>query len=344
MRLFAFLLLAVLLLLRPALALSEPENTQSDLRFLRIATGETGGTYYVVGSEIATAISNPPGGDTCSQGGACGVPGLLAAAVASDGSVENVEALHSGKAGTAFVQSDIAYAAHSGAAGWPKNASVPELRAIAALYPEVVHIVTRADSGITKIEDLAGRHVSISQTGSGTRLDAQLVLEAAGLPDSRLVLSEMTMAEAAKQLEDGSLDAFFVVGGWPMSALSGLAEKVTLRFLPINGALAHRLMASHPFFQTANLPAETYAGQDKPVPTLSVAALWVTTSNQPDQLIYDITRVLWNDYTQGQLRGSHDAADRISRSNALNGISIPLHPGAERYYRGAGLLKNGAQP
>lgn len=332
----AMLLLA---LTQPSLAESPVKsNGEPPLRFFRIGNGETSGTYYAVGGVIASAISNPPGGLGCEAGGDCGVPGLLAAALASAGSVENIRALGEGRLESAFAQSDIAHLAQTGDPSWPADQPVPGLRAIAALYPEAAHIVARKDPGLTGIKDLAGKRVSIGPAGSGTQIDAQLVLKAAGLQADQLDLRDLTTAEAARQMRAGDLDAFFMVSGWPGDVLTSLAGQSDVSLLPIDGALADHLLADHAFFRRETLPAGTYPGQTVAVETLSVPALWLTTADQPDQLIHDITRVLWNDNTLRQLRLGHPAGRAIRREDALSGISIPLHPGARDYYQGAGML------
>ncbi|TRW96172.1 TAXI family TRAP transporter solute-binding subunit [Paracoccus sp. M683] len=344
-RSFLFLIGLATLMLMPFSAPAQTDGeTAANVTFFRIATGETTATYYAIGSEIAAAISNPPGGTDCGDGGACGVPGLLAAALASEGSVQNIRALRDGRVESGLAQADIAHSAQTGGPGWHGDAQAGQLRAIAALYPEAIHLVARADSGITSIADLAGKRVSINQPGSGTRIDAQLVLQAAGLPDNRLILSELPVDQAARQLREGGLDALFMVGGWPVAGLTALAGQTDITLVPIEGPLADRLLTQHPFFRRETLPAGTYPGQHGDVQTLSVAALWLTTADQPDQLIHDITRVLWNDYTQQQLLESHPAAHAIARERALQGLSVPLHPGAAAYYRGAGLLKGATPP
>ncbi|MFV0303764.1 MAG: TAXI family TRAP transporter solute-binding subunit [Paracoccus sp. (in: a-proteobacteria)] len=339
MRHLLFVLLSLASLLQAGTALAQDDRTAPTLRFFRIGSGETSGTYYAIAGVIAAAISNPPGGARCDEGGACGVPGLLAAALASEGSVQNIRALRDGSLESALVQADIAHSAQTGGPGWQGAERADKLRAIAALYPEAIHLIARADAGIASINDLAGKRVSVSQPGSGTRIDAQLVLQAAGLPDERLVLSELSTDEAARRLRAGELDAFFMVGGWPVAGLTTLASQTDILLLPINGPLADRLIARHPFFRPETIPAGTYAGQSKPVETLSVAALWLTTADQPEALIHDISRLLWNENTQRMLRLGHPASHAISPENALSGISIPLHPGAESYYIGAGLLR-----
>lgn len=316
------------------------ETPRPKVEFFRIATGETSATYYAIGSEIAAALSNPPGGAPCDQGGGCGVPGLLVGAMASEGLVSNIAALRDGLVESAFAQADIAHMAQTGGPGWEGDKQAKDLRAIASLYPEAIHLVVRADAGIDDFPDLAGKRISINQPGSGTRIDAQLVLQAAGLPDDRLILSELSTDQAARSLRAGELDAFFMVGGWPVAGLTSLAGQTDIKLLPIEGPLADRLIARHPFFRPETLPAHSYPGQTSPVQTVSVSALWLTTADQPEKLIHDITRVLWNDYTQAWLHQGHETAKAIQSQNALSGVTVPLHPGAAEYYRGAGLLKD----
>lgn len=319
---------------------STVENPRPQVEFFRIATGETSATYYAIGREIAAAVSNPPGGAACDQGGDCGVPGLLVGALASKGSVSNIAALRDGLVESAFAQADIAHMAQTGGPGWEGENKADNLRTIASLFPEAVHLVVRDEAGIDDLSDLVGKRISINQPGSGTRTDAKLVLEAAGLPDDSLIISELSTDQAASSLLAGELDAFFMVGGWPVSGLTSLAGQTDIKLLPIEGPLADRLIARHPFFRPETLPAHTYPGQTAPVQTVSVAALWLTTAGQPDKLIHDITRTLWNDYTQARLHQGQETAKAIQSQNALSGVTVPLHPGAADYYRGAGLLKD----
>lgn len=325
--------IAALMIATPVVADDDP------LIFFRIGNGATSGTYYPIGSIIAAAISNPPGGESCEQGGACGVPGLLASALASAGSVANIRALRDGKIESGFAQADVAHAAQTGQDDWAGAAQATDLRAIAALYSEAIHIVARADAGIATVQDLRGKRVSLNEDGSGTRIDAQIVLDMAGISPDELMVSTSTTDKAARQLRSGDLDAFFFVGGWPSPAISELAGQTDIMLVPIEGELAQQLMQRHVFFLTHEVPAHVYPGIDLPVTTLSVPALWLTRADQPEQLIHDITRVLWNENTQKQLRANHPIGKRILRDQALTGISIQLHPGAARYYREAGLLK-----
>ena len=312
---------------------------EAKLTFFRIGNGSTAGTYYPIGGIIAAAISNTPGGAPCADGGACGVPGLLASAMATAGSVENVESIGRGRLESGFAQADVAHWAQTGTGNFAGLPPIENLRAIATLYPETLHIVARADAGIHSLADLRGKRVSLDEPGSGTLVDARLVLDAAGINDADLTVMHLPATRAAVALREGDLDAFFFVGGYPAPAISQLAGQADVTLVPIDAAVAETLTGNGAFFLRGTVPQGTYRGVGADVDTLTVGALWVTSAEQPKELIHAITRVLWNDNTMHQLEVGHPIGRRIRRENALDGIAIPLHPGAERYYREAGLLK-----
>lgn len=311
---------------------------EDELIFFRIGNGSTAGTYYPIGGIIAASISNPPGGAACADGGACGVPGLLASAVATAGSVENVELINRNMLESGFAQADVAHWAQTGTGNFAGLPPIESLRGIANLYPETMHIVARADANISSLSDLRGKRVSLDEPGSGTLVDARLVLDAAGISDADMTVMHLPATRAAVALREGKLDAFFFVGGYPAPAISQLAGQADVTLVPIGEEVAEKLTGSDAFFLRGTVPQGIYRGVLADVPTLSVGALWVTSAQQPDDLIYAITRVLWNDNTMRQLQVGHPVGRRIKRESALDGIAIPLHPGAERYYREAGLL------
>src|SRR3954468_10189015 len=173
-------------LLAGAAFLPMSAHAQHDITFFRILTGGTVGTYFPIGGLIANAISNPPGSRPCNDGGSCGVPGLVATSVASNGSVANAAAVAAGTAQSGFVQSDVAYWAYNGTGIYQGRPKVDGLRAIANLYPESIQLVVRKGSGIKSVPDLRGRKVSLDEPGSGTLVDARLILAAYGLSEKDL--------------------------------------------------------------------------------------------------------------------------------------------------------------
>ena len=310
-----------------------------EMSFFRIGTGGTAGTYYPIGGLLANAISAPPGSRACEDGGACGVPGLVASALAANGSVANVNAIEGGTLESGFAQGDVAAWAQTGTGIWEGKPAAEKLRAIANLYPESIHLVASKDSGIASVADLKGKRVSLDEPGSGTLVDAQIILQGAGLTEKDISPEYLKPDQAADLMKDGAMDAFFFVGGYPAGAIAELASQQPVVIVPIDGALAEKITAEYKFFAPDTVPAGTYEGQAANVPTISVGAQWITSADQPDELIYGITKALWNDATRKQLDAGHAKGKAIVEQNALNGLGLPLHSGAERFYREAGLLK-----
>jgi hypothetical protein len=297
--------------------------------FFRIGTGGTAGTYYPIGGLIANAISGTSGG---------GVAGLVATAVASNGSVANINAIQGGSAESGFSQSDVAYWAYTGTGLYEGKGKVGDLRLIATLYPETIHLVARKDSGIKSVADLKGKRVSLDEPGSGTLVDARIVLAAYGLSESDVEAEYMKPGPAGDRLRDGALDAYFFVGGYPAGAVSELATASGISLVPISGPEVDKLLGEYRFFAKDKVPADTYAGVGE-TETISVAAQWVTSAKQPDDLVYNIVKAMWSDATRKALDAGHAKGKLITLQNATTGLGIPLHPGAERFYKEAGVLK-----
>src|SRR5690625_2672736 len=307
-------------------------------QFFRIGTGGTAGTYYPIGGMIANAISAAPGSRPCEEGGSCGVPGLIATAVSANGSVANVNAVAGGTLESGFSQSDVATWAQTGTGIWEGREAVEGLRAIANLYPESIHLVASAKSGIESVGDLAGKRVSLDEPGSGTIVDARIILEAHGLSEDDVEAAYLKPEQAAERMQDGAMGAFFFVGGYPAGAIAELASQTAIVLVPIAGDEASAIIDEYGFFAEETIPAGSYPGVDADVPTISVGAQWITHADQPEELIYEITKALWNDDTRALFDAGHARGKQITLETALDGVGIPLHPGAERYYREAGLL------
>ncbi|BBD41042.1 hypothetical protein Amn_pb00330 (plasmid) [Aminobacter sp. Y103A] len=322
-----------------ASALAIGVSGAQDIQFFRIATGGTAGTYFPIGGLIANAISNPPGSRACEEGGSCGVPGLVATAVASNGSVANVNGINGGSLESGFSQSDVAYWAYTGTGIFADKGAVDKVRAIANLYPESIHLVARADAGIQSVADLKGKKVSLDEPGSGTLVDARLILEAYGLSESDVEAEFLKPNQAADLMRDGNMDAFFFVGGFPAGAITELATSLSITLVPITGTEAEGLLGKYQFFAKHVVPAGTYKGVDTDTDTVSVGAQWITSTDQKDDLVYEITKALWNKNSRALLDSGHAKGKSITLETALDGIGIPLHPGAERYYKEAGVLK-----
>lgn len=293
--------------------------------FFRIGTGGTAGTYYPVGGMLANAISAPPS--------------LILTAQASNGSVANINAVASGQAESGFSQADVAAWAYTGTGLFEGKGKIEDLRLIANLYPESLHFVATKSSGVKSIAELKGKRVSLDEPGSGTLVDARIILKAFGIAESDIKAEYLKPNQSADKIKDGSLDAFVFVGGYPTAAISELAATGNgVVLLPIDGAPAEAIRKEYPFFATDNIPANTY--KDVPaVATLAVGAQWVTSAKQPDDLVYNITKALWSDKTRAVLDAGHAKGKVIRKETALAGAGIPVHPGAARFYKEVGLSK-----
>ena len=292
--------------------------------FFRIGTGGTAGTYYPVGGMIANVISNPPA--------------LVSTAVATNGSVANVNGIVGGNMESGFSQADVAYWAFSGTGSFEGKPKIEELRTIANLYPESVHIVVK--KGVAKtVADLKGKRVSLDEPGSGTLINAKAILAAYGISEKDIKPEYVKPNQAADKLKDGSIDAFFITGGYPLAAVSELVTATGgVEILPITGPEADALMKAAPFFAVDEIPTNTYKDIGA-VKTLAVGAQWVTSSKISNDTVYAVVKALWSDKTRAVLDAGHAKGKLITTANALKGLAVPLHAGAEKFYKEAGILK-----
>ena len=310
------------LTLAAALALSGAVQAQ---QFFRIGTGGTAGTYYPVGGMIANAVSQPGK--------------IIVTAQASNGSVANVNGISGGAMESGFSQADVATWAQKGTGIYEGKPNVPDLRLIANLYPESVHIVVKKGSGIKTVADLKGKRVALDEPGSGTLVNARIILAAYGIKESDIRPEYIKPNQAGDKMKDGALDAFFFVGGAPAGAIAELASSGGgIELLPLDGAAAEALRKTSPFFSADNIPAATYKDVAA-VNTLSVGAQWVTSAKADAETVYQVTKALYSEATQKALAAGHAKGKLITLQNAVLSAGIPFHPGAEKFYREAGVLK-----
>lgn len=318
-------------------AVSAGLSIAQDIRFLRIGTGSTAGANFPVGGLIASVLSNPPGSRDCERGGSCGIPGVIAVAQATQGSVENAREVGRGSFDAAIVQADTAARAVTGRGEFAKH-RLPSLRALASLYPESLQIVVRRDSGITSVAGLKGKRLSLDTPGSGSQTAARAVLAQAGIKLNEIKPIYVDLGLATDYIREGKIDGFFYVGGSPAPAIAQLAEVLELRLLPVSGATVNRIAKSESTYAPATIAAGTYKGVAA-TDTLGVYALLVVNASLPDALAYGMLRSLWHPTSRAILNGGHPQGRAIRLTSALEGIAIPRHPAADRFYAEAGLLK-----
>ena len=299
-------------------------GTAQAQQFFRIGTGGTAGTYYPVGGIIGNAVSQPGK--------------LIATAVASNGSVANINGVMGGSFEAGFTQSDVAFWAYSGTGTFEGKPKAQDLRLIATLYPESIHLVTRKGSGIKGVADLKGKRVSMDEPGSGTLVDVRLILGAYGLTDKDIKAEYLKPNQAGDKLKDGGLDAFFFVGGAPAGAIAELASTGSIELVPLVGPEIDALRSKQEFFTPDVITANTYQNLPE-VKTISVNAQMVTSAKLPEQVVYEVTKALYSDATRKTLDAGHAKGKLITKENAVKGAGIPFHPGAEKFYKEVGLLK-----
>lgn len=305
--------------------------------FFRILTGSAHTTAFPVGVTIASAISNPPGSRPCEKGGSCGVPGLIAVAVTSQGSVANLAAIGNESIESGFAQADLVYSAHQGEGVYFRRAKQANLRVMANLYPETIHLVVRRDSTINDIRDLAGKRVSLDRAGSGTRFNAEIILTAHGLRLNQLRVLEVDPGEAADLMSKDQLDAFFLISGQPAPTVGDLTDREIARIVPLSGRQIEGALRRHQFFTRDIIPAGTYRGVPE-IETLSIGMQWIGPESLDPDLVYELLRALWHPRNRKTLDAGPAMAQRIRLGTALLGVSVPLHPGAERFYREMKLI------
>jgi uncharacterized protein len=313
-------------------------GAQIEPRFFRIGSASTGGSFFEIGGVVASAISSPVnGGSACGPGGGCGVPGLVAVAQATQGSIENLRLINAKQIESGFVQADLAAMAYSGAGIFAEDGPMPRLRAIASLIPEALHAVVRAESPIRTMEGLSGKILAIGEPGSGTAVNAKVLLAAAGFGENDVTCRNLRPSQAAEEMKAGTLDGMILAGAYPVPAIQELAEALPIRLLPITGRVATKIEQQFSFYNQTIIPAGSYRNVDTDTLSVGFYALWVVDADIDAELVHDITRAVWSEGAAKLFAANDPFGRQIRLANALKGVSLPLHPGAERFYREQGL-------
>ena len=289
---------------------------------LIIATGGTAGTYYPLGGGIAGLISDKAGTNATAQ--------------VTGAAVENMRLISKKEVDLAITQGDIADYAAKGTEMFQDDA-VSNLQAIGALYQETIQIVVSEKSGITSVSELKGKKVSVGAPGSGTEVNARQILEAYGLAFEDLSAERLSFGDSAKKIQDGILDAAFVTAGAPTAAINELAATTGVRLLTIEDDKIKAITDKYKYYSQQVIPAGTYPKQEAEVKTVAVKAIMSVRAELDTQLVYDITKAIYENTEP--LIAINAKANEIKTDKALEGISIPLHPGAEKYLKEKGVVK-----
>ncbi len=305
-----------------ATAMAAPLASAADT-FVNVLTGGTSGVYYPLGVALANVIGKA-------------MPSVKTSVQATKASVENLNLLQAGRGEIAFTLGDSLSDAWKGNEEAGFKTPLKKLRGIAAIYPNYIQIVARADSGIKSLADLKGKNVSVGAPKSGTELNARTIFKAAGLTYKDFGKVEyLPFGESVELMKNRQLDATLQSAGLGVSSLRDLATSVDIVVVPIPPGIIKK--TNDPAYLPATIPANTYRGQTTDVQSAAVQNFLVTHEGVSNDIVYGMTKALWTNLDQ--LVAAHSAARAIDIKHALDGMPLPLHPGAEKYYKEVGIIK-----
>ncbi|AXO63678.1 TAXI family TRAP transporter solute-binding subunit [Ectopseudomonas oleovorans] len=290
--------------------------------FINVLTGGTSGVYYPIGVALSQLYSN-------------GIEGSKTSVQATKASVENLNLLQAGRGELAFALGDSVADAWNGVEDAGFKVPLKKIRAIAGTYPNYIQIVANAESGIKTLEDLKGKRISVGAPKSGTELNARAIFEAAGLSYQDMGKVEfLPYAESVELIKNRQLDATLQSSGLGMAAIRDLASTMKISFVAIPAEVTAKI--DNAAYEAATIPAGTYDGQDADVPTVAITNILVSHEGVSDEVAYQMTKLMFDNL--GRLGTAHSAAQDIKLETATKNLPIPLHPGAERFYKEAGAL------
>jgi TRAP transporter TAXI family solute receptor len=287
---------------------------------LSIATGGTGGVYFPIGGGIAELIDSH-------------IEGASAVAEVTGASVENMGLISRGDSDFALALADTVYQAYTGTGAF-EDRQIGEVRALLSVYPNAIQIVALADSGITSLEDLRGKRVSVGAPGSGTEVNAQAILEANGITYDDIDEQRLNFNETADALRDGDIDAGFWSVGPPTSSIMNLAATRSITMIPLSEEEIAAAQELEPVFAPYTLAAGMYDGMDEDVPTISIPNVFVVHEDMDEELAYAVTKMIFERIDD--LIAIHPAANDTTVEFTMASTPIPLHPGALRYFEEIG--------
>jgi TRAP transporter TAXI family solute receptor len=289
---------------------------------VRMATGGQTGTYYAFGSAVAQILGEKTG---------------IGIVVQSTGaSKANIQLIETDEVEIALVQNDVMdYALKGG--DFFEGQKYTNFASMAGVYAEVCHIVASASSGIRSVADLRGKNVSVGDVGSGVEFNARQIMEAYGLTFNDIGKQNLGFGPSADALRDNKIDAFFCVAGAPTPAIIDLATSKDIVLLEIDDAHAAQLIRSYPFYTQFPVPAGSYKGQNVSTKTVAVKATFIVSSKLSENTVYQLTKALFE--SKAQIEAAHAKGKELTYTYAVEGISVPFHPGAAKYLREVGAIR-----
>jgi hypothetical protein len=292
-------------------------------KFINVLTGGQAGVYYPLGVALSQVYGKA-------------IPDAKATVQATKASVENLNLLQAGRGEIAFTLGDSLSDAWKGIEDAGFKSKLDKLRTVAGIYSNYIQIVASADSGIKSLADLKGKRISVGAPRSGTELNARAILKAAGIDYKDFAKVEyLSFAESVELMKNRQLDVTLQSAGLGVASIRDLATSIKIVVVPIPADVVAKV--GDAAYSPGTIPANTYSGQTEAVPTAAIKNFLVTHSGMPNDVVYAMTKAIFDNLET--LVAAHSAAKGIVRDEAIKSLPVPLHPGAERYYREAGLLK-----
>ncbi|MFW7526284.1 TAXI family TRAP transporter solute-binding subunit [Vibrio ostreicida] len=297
-------------------------------KFVTIGTGGVTGVYYPTGGAICRLVNK-----------AKKEHGIRCSVESTGGSIYNINTIRAGELDLGIAQSDWQYHGYNGTSKFEKAGPFKELRAVFSVHPEPFTVVARADSGIKRFEDLKGKRVNIGNPGSGQRGTMEVLMERYGWQKSDFKLaSELKAAEQSKALCDNKIDAMVYVVGHPSGAIQEATTSCDSNIITVASPEVDKLLSDASYYRTATVPGGMYKGNTVDTQTFGVGATFVSSTKVPDEVIYHIVKAVFDNFDD--FRRLHPAFANLKKEEMVNdGLSAPLHPGALKYYKEAGLIK-----
>ena len=294
---------------------------EEDATVMTMGTGSPTGTYYAYGGIISQYITNNAG--------------VTANAVSTQGSKDNIQGIDVGDYQLGTVQSDVMHYAWNGTRSFETDGKVESFRTVAGLYAEAVQLVT-VNPDIKSVADLKGKKVSIGAAGSGVYFNAVDVLAAAGLTVEDISAQYQNFDDSADALKNGQIDAAFIVAGAPTPAITELSmTNGNVRIVPIDGAVAEKLMKDNTFYSVYKIPANTYKNQAEDVTTVTVKATLIVKADASEDDVYNLTAAIFDN--MDAIAKEHAKGTELSLENATEGLTVPFHAGAAKYFKEKGI-------
>lgn len=313
--------------LTAAVCLASGALGAAEQQFVTIGTGGVTGVYYPTGGAICRLVNK--GRKT---------HGIRCSVESTGGSVYNLNTIREGELDMGVAQSDWQYHAYHGTSKFQDRGANKKLRAVFSIHPEPFTVVARKDSGVANFTDLKGKRVNIGNPGSGQRGTMEVVMGALGwTKDDFSLSSELKSSEQATALCDNKVDAIVFTVGHPNGSIKEATTSCDALVVPVNGPAVEKLISDNSYYRSAAIPGGMYRGSDQDVPTFGVGATFVSTSDVPEEVIYQVVKAVFENFDS--FKRLHPAFAHLHKKQMVkDGLSAPLHAGALRYYKEVGLL------